>query len=252
MSGKGIAVVTGASSGLGWEFAREISRLGEADEIWVIGRRKENLEELSALLSVKTRILPLDLLKETSFDFLTDLLEKEKPCISLLVNNAGRGSAVSFADEDMKDIISMMELNMEAPVRLTRLCLPYMKNPSGIINVCSAASFVPLPGFSIYSASKSFLLSFSRSLAEEVKGRGIWVTALCPYWIRDTELIEKAGLHIHPLGSLTAASVAKKALSDNRKGKEMSVPGLMGKLTRLGAAFCPLSFLLFAKKLFRA
>lgn len=252
MTGKGIAVVTGASSGLGWEFAREISRRREADEIWVVGRRKKKLEELSALLPVRTRILSLDLVEETSFTYLAHLLEEEKPDISLLINNAGRGSAVSFADEDLKDITGMMKLNMEAPVKLTRISLPYMRNGAGIINVCSAASFLPLPGFSIYSASKSFLLSFSRSLAEEVKNRGIRVTALCPYWIRDTELMDKAGLHIDPTGALTARMVAEQGLRDNRKGKKISIPGLMGKLTRLGAACFPLSFLLFFKKLFHA
>lgn len=180
------------------------------------------------------------------------LLEEERPAIALLVNNAGRGSAVSFEKESLKDMEDMVRLNAEVPMKLTRLCLPYMKGPSGIINVCSAASFVPLPGLSVYSASKSFLLSFSRSLCRELKGRGIVVTALCPYWIGDTEFMEKAGVSRHPLGLLTAKEVARQGLSDNRRGREISLPGIMSRLTWLGAALLPLPVLLFFKRLFGA
>ena len=152
----------------------------------------------------------------------------------------------------MKDMEDMVRLDAEVPMKLTRLCLPYMKGASGIINVCSAASFVPLPGLSVYSASKSFLLSFSRSLCRELKGRGIAVTALCPYWIGDTEFMEKAGAAVHPLGLLTAKEVARQGLSDNRRGREMSLPGIMSRLARLGAAVFPLPMLLFFKNLFGA
>ena len=245
------AIVTGASSGLGREFARKIGEMGLADEIWLIARRKENLERLAETLSVKTRILPLDLLDDDSFAALDKLLTKENPNVSLLINNAGRGTDISFAKEDMTDMRDMVRLNDEVPVMLTHLCLPYMKS-GGIINVCSAASFVPLPGLSVYSASKSFLLSFSRSLERELKGRSISVTALCPYWIEDTELMEKAGISTHPMGMLKAEDVAERGLRDNRRGKEVSIPGVMGRLTRLGAALFPLPVLLFFKKLFRA
>lgn len=245
------AIVTGASSGLGREFARKIGEMGLADEIWLIARRKENLERLAETLSVKTRILPLDLLDDDSFAALDKLLTKENPNMSLLINNAGRGTAISFTKEDMTDMRDTVRLNAEVPVKLTRLCLPYMKR-GGIINVCSAAAFVPLPGLSVYSASKSFLLSFSRSLYWELKGRGIAVTALCPYWIEDTELMEKAGISTRPLGMLKAEDVAERGLWDNRRGKEISIPGVMGRLTRLSAALFPLPVLLFFKKLFRA
>lgn len=252
MKEKRTAIVTGASSGLGREFARKIGEMGLADEIWLIARRKENLERLAETLSVKTRILPLDLLDDDSFAALDKLLTKENPNMSLLINNAGRGTDISFAKEDMTDMRDTVRLNAEVPVKLTRLCLPYMKRGGGIINVCSAAAFVSLPGLLVYSASKSFLLSFSRSLGRELKGRRISVTALCPYWIEDTELMEKAGISTRPLGMLNAEDVAKRGLWDNSRVKEISIPGVMGRLTRLSAALFPLPVLLFFKKLFRA
>lgn len=244
MRGARIAVITGASSGLGRAFALETGRLGGIDEIWLIARRRENLERLAGELPVKGRALSLDLLAEDSFVSLKKLLEEERPAIALLVNNAGRGSAVSFEKESLKDMEDMGRLDAEVPMN--------MKRASGIINVCSAASFVPLPGLSVYSASKSFLLSFSRSLHRELKGRGIAVTALCPYWIGDTEFMEKAGASVHPLGLLTAKEVARQGLSDNRRGREISLPGIMSRLARLGAALLPLPVLLFFKNLFGA
>lgn len=252
MRGARIAVITGASSGLGRAFALETGRLGGIDEIWLIARRRENLERLAGELPVKGRVFALDLLAEDSFASLKKLLEEERPAIALLVNNAGRGSAVSFEEESLQDMGDMVRLDAEVPVKLTGLCLPYMKGPSDIINVCSAASFVPLPGLSVYSASKSFLLSFSRSLYRELKGRGIAVTALCPYWIGDTEFMEKAGVSRHPLGLLTAKEVARQGLYDNRRGREVSLPGIMSRLTWLGAALLPLPVLLFFKRLFGA
>lgn len=252
MRGARIAVITGASSGLGRAFALETGRLGGIDEIWLIARRRENLERLAGELPVKGRVFALDLLAEDSFVSLRKFLEEERPDIALLINNAGRGSVISFERESLKDMEDMVRLNAEVPMKLTRLCLPYMKGASGIINVCSAASFVPLLGFSVYSASKSFLLSFSRSLCRELKGRGIVVTALCPYWIGDTEFMEKAGAAVHPLGLLTAEEVARQGLSDNRRGREVSLPGIMSRLTWLGAALLPLPVLLFFKRLFGA
>lgn len=225
MRGARIAVITGASSGLGRAFALETGRLGGIDEIWLIARRKENLERLAGELPVKGRVFSLDLLAEDSFASLKKLLEEERPASALLIHNAGRGSVISFERESLKDMEEMVRLNAEVPMKLTGLCLPYMKGASGIINVCSAASFVPLPGLSVYSASKSFLLSFSRSLCRELKGRGIVVTALCPYWIGDTEFMEKAGAAVHPLGLLTAEEVARQGSVSSRHHEPTDVAG---------------------------
>lgn len=210
------------------------------------------MELLKAQVSVPLRILALDLLDDSTFRVLEEILQKERPSISFLVNNAGRGKHISFEKEAEKDMAGMMELNMNVPVRMVKLCLPYMERGAHILNVCSAAAFVPLPGLSVYSASKSFLLSFSRSLGKELSGRHITVTALCPYWIGDMEFMENADVHEHPAGVLRASETARQGLKDCCRGKSLSIPGPMGKLTYLGGRFLLLSFLLFMKKVFHA
>lgn len=249
---KFIAIVTGASSGLGKEFVKELSRQKQVDEIWVLARRKENMEALAGKVPVGIRILAGDLLEEGTFQRLDDWLQKERPVVSFLVNNAGRGNHIPFEKESEGDMVSMMKLDMEVPVKMVKHCLPFMDGTSHILNVASAAAFVPLPGLSIYSSSKSFLLSFSRSLGKELAPRHITVTALCPYWIGDTEFMDKAGVRDHPVGTLTAARVAKAGVRDCLRGKDLSIPGIMGKLTFWGSRFFPLPFLLFIKKIFHA
>ena len=246
-----IAIVTGASSGLGREFVKELAAEKKFEEIWVIARRKEELLSL-AQSGVRLHVLPLDLTKEESFKDISGLLEKEKPEVGLLINNAGFGHVISFEEEKSEEILSMIRLNNEAPLRLIKLCLPYMKRGSAIINVCSVAGFVPLPKLAVYSASKSFLLHFSRALAGELKSKNITVTALCPYWIRDTEFISRAGGPKSPFGALTAKDVARAALSAARKGESLCIPGIMGKLTYLGGRFLPLSILLLFQKILKA
>lgn len=249
---KSIAIVTGASSGLGKEFVKELSRQKNVNEIWVLARRKENMEALTGEVPVGIRILAGDLLEEGTFQRLDVWLQEERPVVSFLVNNAGRGNHIPFEKEPEEDMVSMMKLDMEVPVKMVKHCLPFMDGASHILNVASAAAFVPLPGLSIYSASKSFLLSFSRSLGKELAPKHITVTALCPYWIGDTEFMEKAGVRDHPAGTLTAASVAKAGVRDCLRGKDLSIPGIMGKLTFWGSRFLPLPFLLFMKKIFHA
>ena len=210
------AVVTGASSGLGREFVKQLSEEGKLDEIWVIARRREKLEELASFV--------------------------EKPDIRLLINNAGRGTMTTLDEETTEDAVSMIGLNCQAPVKMMKLCLPYMKEGAGIINVASVAGLLPLPDLAVYGATKAFLLSLSQAVNEEMKERNIHVMALCPYWIKDTEFIGKAGAEgrISEKGILNAEETVKKALEDLRHGETVSLPGKMAKLTALGTRFAPL------------
>lgn len=249
-----IAIVTGASSGLGREFAKETAARGGIDEIWVIARRKEKLESLAEEISGKVRILPLSLTEEASLKEIEMLLREEKPDIRLFVNNAGRGKAGLFQDEPEEEAAQTVRLDCGAAAALLSLVIPYMKEGSGIINVCSVAGFLPLPGLAVYSASKAFLLSLSRSLSVELKPRHITVTALCPYWVGDTEFMERTGVSgkINTIGLLKTGTVVRKALKANRKGKSLCIPGLMGKLTYFGCSVLPLPVLLFFRSLWKA
>ncbi|MGE4485661.1 MAG: SDR family NAD(P)-dependent oxidoreductase [Oscillospiraceae bacterium] len=174
-----IAVITGASSGLGREFVKQIARKSRLDAVWVIARRENRLREIAEELSVPVVPIPLDLTKQESFSVLQALLEEKKPDIRILVNAAGFGKMGNYVEIPVQDSDNMIELNCRALVRMTVLALPYMTRGARILEVCSTASFQPLPALGVYAASKAFIQSYSRSLRWELFGRGIHVTAVC-------------------------------------------------------------------------
>ena len=167
-----IAIVTGASSGFGREFVRRFDAQG-FDAIWVIARRKERLEALAAECKTPVRVLPLDLTDAVALDSFRQLLETEKPNVKVLVNNSGFGYFRPFADEELSLTLNMMALNNTALVTLTHHVLPYMAAGSEVYNIASSSAFQPVPYIGAYAATKSFVLSFSRSLNVELKPRQI-------------------------------------------------------------------------------
>ena len=188
-----IAVVTGASSGIGREFARQISqRYGKMDELWIIARRKERLSELEKELRLDVRIFAMDLTNPEDMKQFKEHLEEVKPDIKLLVNCAGYGKVGSFEELDLEEQCGIIDINCKALTMFTGVCLPYISTHSRIINVASAAAFCPQPRFNVYAASKSYVLSFSRALNCELKDRKITVTAVCPGPV-DTEFFDIAG-----------------------------------------------------------
>ena len=150
-----IAIVTGASSGLGREFAHQIDTMADLDEIWLIARRRERLVELAAELNTDTRILALDLLQESSFAIIESELKQQKPVVSILINNAGKGKAGRFASIEREYNSELLRLNVLAIMQLTNLVLPYCAAGSRILQISSVAAFMPQPGFSVYAASKA-------------------------------------------------------------------------------------------------
>lgn len=239
------AVVTGASSGMGREFVRQIARnYPWLEEIWVISRRAEELDKLRAeIQEVSVRSLPLDISKKEERNRLKRLLEKENPEILFLVNAAGMGIQREFLQTSPDDIVSMTELNCTALTEITRLCLPYCQENGNIFMLASAAAFVPQPGFAVYAASKSYVLSFSRALNRELRNRKIQVTAVCPGPV-DTPFLEKMGGKDRMPGYkkpfiAKAREVVAKALKDGSKGKELSVPGPFIKLLEIGCKILP-------------
>ena len=148
-----IAVITGASSGIGREFARQIGHFYQTlNEIWVIARRKDALDTLSLEVNVPVRVISADLMKSEIYERLAQLLKTEKPDIRMLVNAAGFGKSGNIEDiyrNDAKSQIQMIDLNCKALTRMTLTCLPYMSVGSRILNLASAAAFCPQPGFAV-------------------------------------------------------------------------------------------------------
>lgn len=234
-----IAIITGASSGLGSEFARQLDRkLGHTDEIWLLARRKDALEELSGSLRCKTRIIPIDLTDEKALRQFEEVLTISNPIITVLVNCAGVGSHGVFSRQSRENIDAMIKLNILALTSMTRICLPYMKKGSKILQFSSGAAFVPQAAFAVYAASKAYVYSLSRALEQELKGRGITVTAVCPGPVNTPFLGHAYGTDspLHGLKKLTVMEtgcVVTKAIQDCQRGKTVSVCGLPMKLLYL-------------------
>jgi short-subunit dehydrogenase len=186
-----IAIVTGASSGMGKEFVKQLSAYVKVDEVWVIARREQALKDLQALCPSPIRPLAFDLGKEESFVSISALLEKEQPDVKLLVNAAGFGKFGRFAKIPLADELAMIDLNCKALVAMTRIVLPYMHSGSHILQLDSLSAFQPVPFITTYGATKSFVLSYSRAMNAELKGTGIRMMAMNPGWVK-TEFFGRA------------------------------------------------------------
>ena len=186
-----IAIVTGASSGMGREFVLQLSQYVKVDQIWVIARREKALESLQSEAAVPIRPIALDLCDSASFDTYQKLLEAEKPNVKLLVNAAGFGKFGDFQRVSLEDDCRMIDLNCKALVMMTRITLPYMTAGSHILQLDSLSAFQPVPYITTYGATKAFVLSYSRSINRELKPRGIRVMAMNPGWVK-TEFFNHA------------------------------------------------------------
>lgn len=186
-----IAVVTGASSGMGREFVLQLTEYVQVDEIWVIARRETALEELKKEVNTPIRAISLDLCNKESFKTYGALLEQEKPNVKLLVNAAGFGKFGDFQNIPLEEDCRMIDLNCTALVAMTRLTLPYMQSGSHILQLDSLSAFQPVPYIATYGATKSFVLSYTRAISAELKHTGIRVMAMNPGWVK-TEFFNHA------------------------------------------------------------
>ncbi len=223
-----IAVITGASSGMGREFARRIEAEEKFDEIWVIARRKERLEELKNELKTPVRAIALDLTKEESIEELKNLLEAENPEIGVLVNASGYGKFGAFSDFTLEEQLGMIDLNCKALVSVTYIALPYLKSGSKVYQIDSLSSFQPVPYIGVYGATKAFVLSFTRAINAELRHTGIKMMAVCPGWVKteffDTAVVDKSVI-VYYNKFFTSEQVVTRALRDMKKGKDVSVCG---------------------------
>lgn len=236
-----IAVVTGASSGMGREFVKQLDAQNSFDEIWVIARRKERLESLADEVKAPIRAIALDLSAKESYDAYAALLAAEKPDVQILVNGSGFGKFGAFADMELDDQLAMIDLNDKALVAVTYLTLPYMKAGGQIYQIDSLSSFQPVPYINVYAATKAFVLSFSRSLNVELKKRGIRVLAVCPGWVR-TEFFDRAVTDdtiTYYNRYFDADEVVTRALRDMKKGKDVSVCGFSIRMQVLATKLLP-------------
>ena len=245
-----IAIITGASSGLGTHFALETDKTrADIEEIWLIARRQDRLEKLAEKLTKKTKILSLDVTSDGAFSTLSDLLEKEKPEIGLLINNAGFGKLGDFKELSAEDSRAMLRLNCEALTVITRLCLPFMKKQGEIINTCSIASFAPNARMTVYSSTKAYVMSFSRALRFELKPYKINVLAVCPGPM-DTEFLPVAGIAkgssftFDTLPRDNPEKVANKSLKASKKGKSVYACHPFYKFYRVVAKLLPHSIVM--------
>lgn len=222
-----IAVITGASAGIGRELVYAIDKEYAYDEIWVIARRRERLDELRASCRNTLRPVVLDLGEESALREYEALLRQEQPEVALLVNAAGCGSFGPFAECDLARQENSIRLNILALTALCRLTLPYMKEGSSIINLGSNSAWQPVPYQAVYGASKSYVLSFSRALGRELRPRGIHVMCVCPGWIK-TEF-QATAQHEEFIRYVdrwyTAEEVAEQTIKDLRKKKTVSILG---------------------------
>ena len=245
-----IAIITGASSGLGAWYARQLDA-EHLDELWLIARREKRLQTLAGFLDTPVRILALDLTDAAAAKAIEDELAASDAIeVRWLINCASFGRIGSFEDVPIATSCEMTELNCVAPMRLVAAALPFMSAGSCILNVASCAAFQPIPALGVYAATKAFLLSFSRALARDLAPQGIGVTAVCPYWIRDTEFITRAeetdtrGLFRDFPFATDAETVPRRSLRAAKNGIRVCTPDAVSFPDRLAAKLLPKDLLM--------
>ncbi len=255
---KYIAIITGASSGIGREFVMALDQSMDAlDEIWIVARRKERLEDLASKLRHHAKVICGDLSNRNTVNRISAMLSADKCRIRFLVNAAGYGILGDFTKGDRKEETGMCDLNVRALTDITYACLPFMGKNSRIINLASSAAFVPQPSFAVYAATKSYVLSFSRSLNAELRDRNIYVTAVCPGPVKTEffDVAEKLGtrtLSMKKWAMTTPDVVVRTALKDSFAKKEISIPTTMMKLFYFFTKICPHHVIIsFTDRLYR-
>ena len=228
-----IAIVTGASSGMGREFVRQLHHYIQPDEIWAIAEET----------AIPVRPIVMDLRNTDSFQAFANLLEEEKPQVQLLVNAAGFGKFGDFQSIPLEDDLGMIDLNCKALVAMTRITLPYMHRGSHVLQLDSLSAFQPVPYITTYGASKAFVLSYCRAINAELKPRGIRMMAMNPAWVK-TEFFDHAFQTNNKVQYFNyiqeADDVVAKGLQDLYKTrKDVSIPGLGVKLQVLGVKLLP-------------
>ena len=224
-----VAIRTGASGGIGSEFARQLATLGLIDEFWFVARSEDKMKKLADELGVNAKIIGADLTTLDGINKVRDALESEKPEVKFLINASGFGNFGAFDELSEDEVIKMIDLNVKALVLLTHMTVPYMEPGGRIIQLGSGSCFTPLPYFNIYSSSKVFVLHYTKSLNYELKKYGVRATCFCPGWV-ETDFLDKsvANGNTHPKKIkpvLNCEKVVRGCIKASIKGKAMFVTG---------------------------
>lgn len=248
------ALITGASAGIGAEFARQLA--GRAGALVLVARRRERLEELRDELTagapnLNVLVRPADVSDPQQLAALCDSLEREQITIDLLINNAGLGDRGSFATSELQRIEDMLRVNVVALTTLTRRLLPAMltRKRGAILNVSSSASFLPMPRFAVYAATKAYVTSFSEALRMELRGSGVSVTALCPGPVH-TEFDSIARRATNPdqrvapeFTYVSTDDVVRAACEGLEADRAIVIPGMVMKVAMLITRLTPMPLL---------
>lgn len=231
---KNIAVVTGASSGIGKEFVLKLNTYDNFDEVWVIARNLSKLEELKELISFPIKAISLDLSDMQSINEYRALLEEEKPNVKLLINCSGFGKFDKTTNYPIEENLNMVDLNCKALMAMCLNSLPFMSEGSKIINIASVAAFQPIPYINVYAATKAFVLYFSRALNQELLSKKIHVMAVCPFWTK-TAFFDRAIKTEEPVVKKYIAmyepkDIVKRAFRDLKRGKDVSKYGFKARV----------------------
>ena len=233
---KKVVLITGASAGLGEEFAFQLAEQGLS--LLLVARREDRLQQIRQQILVKypeisVSYLPVDLTEQESAQQIVTYLQSHSLFLSGLINNAGFGQRGAFAEIALSRQMEMLQVNINSLVSLTHLAIPLLKQQqnSFIINVASTAAFQAGPNLAIYYASKAFVLSFSQALYEELKGEGIRVSTLCPGATKTefAQVAEMSDSLLFKLRVMEKQPVVRCAL--NNAGKAVVIPGLLNKLS---------------------
>ena len=245
-----IAVITGASSGIGKDYVRAVYEMyPELDEIWIIARRQKLLEEIAESTAKKVVAFPLDITDEASIAQYKEKLQSSNANVRLLINNAGFGRLSRFDECDIADSAGMIRLNCEALTVMTAVTLPFMNEGGEIVNLCSIASFAPNTRMAVYSSTKAFVMSLSRALREELKTREINVLAVCPGPM-DTEFLSVANIEkgtsrtFDTLPRVNPRVMAVKSLKASKRRRAVYTNLLFFKFYRLLAKILPHSLVI--------
>jgi short-subunit dehydrogenase len=252
------ALITGASAGIGREFARQLA--DRASSLVLVARRQERLEELRDELTKRNPALTVhiratDLSDDRAVKELFDSLERENLLIDLLINNAGLGDVGPFATSEPQRVKEMLAVNMTALTLLTRSLLPGMiaRKRGAILNVSSTAGFLPIAGFAVYAATKAYVTSFSEAIRAELRGTGVTVSSLCPgpVYTEFTEVAARPGAQrdrtpkfVH----VSAEEVARTGLAALERDHPLVIPGLIMKLGMSLVRIMPLWILRLASR----